>query len=91
MATTTANEMAKRAGVDPQRFRQALRDERFPWHFDWERWQVEVGSERHQAMERILVRVSVQEPGGEGRLGDEPGVIGAKGGTRTPTVLPARS
>jgi hypothetical protein len=57
MATTTANEMANRAGVDPRRFRQALRGERFPWHFDWERWKVEIGSEQHRAMERTLVKV----------------------------------
>jgi len=57
MATTTANEMANRAGVNPQLFRQALRSEKFAWHLDWERWKVEIGSEQHQAMERTLIKV----------------------------------
>ena len=54
MSRTTAEEMAQQAGVDPRVFRRALRDKNFPWHVHWERWTVEVGSERHQAMEHVL-------------------------------------
>jgi len=54
MARTTAEEMAEQAGVDPRVFRRALRDANFPWHVQWERWTVEVGSEQHQAMEHVL-------------------------------------
>jgi hypothetical protein len=42
MAKMTAEEMAKQAGVDPRIFRQALREEKFPWHGYYERWTVEI-------------------------------------------------
>jgi hypothetical protein len=54
MITTSAVEMAKRAGIDPKIFRQALREEQFPWHIHNDYWEVEVGRERHSAMERVL-------------------------------------
>jgi hypothetical protein len=54
MATTTAVAMAKGVGVDPKVFRQALREEKFPWHSHNERWKVEVGSEQQEAMEHVL-------------------------------------
>jgi len=54
MATITAEEMAKQAGVDPKRLRQALREKNFPWHTHNDRWTVEFGSERHQEMELVL-------------------------------------
>lgn len=56
-ARTTAEQMAKQAGVNPRVFRKALREERFPWHFEWERWTVEIGSEQHRAMENVLMKV----------------------------------
>ena len=40
MATTSAEDMAKQAGIDPKRFRKALRDERFSWHNHNDRWTV---------------------------------------------------
>lgn len=58
MGRTTAQEMAKQAGVDARVFRQALNEENFPWHVYYERWTVEVGSEQHQAMQRVLRRHS---------------------------------
>ena len=54
MIMTTAVEMAKRAGIDAKIFRQALREKKFPWHVHNDYWTVEVGSERHSAMERVL-------------------------------------
>lgn len=58
MIMTTAVEMAKRARIDPKIFRQALREEKFPWHVHNDYWKVEVGSERHSAMERVLKDVT---------------------------------
>jgi prophage maintenance system killer protein len=40
MATTSAVDMAKQAGIDPKRFRKALRDEHFSWHNHNDRWTV---------------------------------------------------
>ena len=54
MITTTAVEIASRAGIDPKIFRQALREEKFPWHVHNHLWKVEVGSARHLAMEQVL-------------------------------------
>jgi len=54
MPTTTAEEMAKQAGIDPKRFRHALREKNFPWHVHNDRWTVEIGSENHQQMELVL-------------------------------------
>ena len=54
MATTRAVDMAKQAGIDPKRFRKALRDEHFRWHNHNDRWTVDIGSEHHRAMERVL-------------------------------------
>jgi len=54
MAMTTAEEMAKQAGVNPKTFRQALREEGFHWHGHYDRWTVAIGSEQHKEMERVL-------------------------------------
>jgi hypothetical protein len=60
MSTTTAVEMAKQADVDPQRFRKTLRKrkeespEEFKWHDLGDKWIVDVGSEHHAAMLRVL-------------------------------------
>jgi len=50
--------MAKEAGIDPKRFRQALRDERFSWHAHNERWIVKAGSDEHKAMQSVLHKIS---------------------------------
>jgi len=56
MATevVTAVEMAKAKHVDPKTFRQALRDQNFPWHSHNEPWVVEKGSPEHKDMLRVL-------------------------------------
>jgi hypothetical protein len=51
---TTAIDMAKQAGIDPKRFRAALRKENFAWHKHNYRWIVVIGSFEHAAMERVL-------------------------------------
>jgi hypothetical protein len=51
---TTAVEMARQAGVDPKRFRAALRDARLGWHPYNGRWDVVVGSPEHRDMEMVL-------------------------------------
>ena len=58
MATTSAVDMAKQAGIDPKSFRKALRDERLSWHNHNDRWTVEIGSEQHMVMERVLRKLS---------------------------------
>jgi hypothetical protein len=54
MPTITAIEMARKVGIVPDSFRAALRDANLDWHDPYERWTVEVGSDRHQDMQRIL-------------------------------------
>lgn len=54
MGLVTAVEMARAAGIDPKRFRRALRAEKFPWHTHGAHWTVEDGSLHHRAMERVL-------------------------------------
>ena len=54
MATIAAEEMAKKAGVNPQTLRQALPEASFPWHAHYDRWTVEIGSAQHEAMQRVL-------------------------------------
>jgi 3-hydroxyisobutyrate dehydrogenase-like beta-hydroxyacid dehydrogenase len=58
MPTVKAVDMAKEAGIDPKRFRQALRDERFSWHAHNERWIVKAGSDEHKAMQSVLHKIS---------------------------------
>lgn len=53
-ARTDAEAMAKQAGVDPKQFRARLRDQRFPWHDHYDRWEVVVGSPEYDAMKRVL-------------------------------------
>ena len=50
----SAVEMAKEAGIDPKRFRKALRDEALPWHVPNERWLVRRSSPEHDDMVRVL-------------------------------------
>ena len=53
----TAVEMARSEGVDPKRFRQALRDENLPWHRRNQRWTVSRNSPEHHDMLRVLDRL----------------------------------
>jgi hypothetical protein len=46
--------MAMEAKIDPKRFRQALRDERFRWHEHNDRWTVERESDKHKVMQQVL-------------------------------------
>jgi len=50
--------MAKQVGIDPKRFRAALRKENFAWHKHNDRWKVVIGSFEHAAMERVLREIS---------------------------------
>jgi 3-hydroxyisobutyrate dehydrogenase-like beta-hydroxyacid dehydrogenase len=53
-----AVDMAKQVGIDPKRFRAALRKENFAWHKHNDRWTVVIGSFEHAAMERVLREIS---------------------------------
>ena len=53
----TAVEMAKAEGLDPKKFRAALRDEGFPWHGHGERWTVRRDSPEHQDMQAVMNRL----------------------------------
>jgi len=55
---TRAVDMAKQAGIDPKRFRAALRKENFAWHKHNDRWTVVIGSFEHAAMERVLGKLA---------------------------------
>jgi len=48
--------MAKQAGIDPKRFRSALR-KNFHWHQRYARWTVQIGSKEHDCMKRVLDRI----------------------------------
>jgi hypothetical protein len=58
MSTITAVELARRAGIDAQKFRKALRkhkvDSDLSWHHPNDPWVGEMGSARQAAMERVL-------------------------------------
>jgi hypothetical protein len=59
----TATEMARNAQIDPGFFREILRDENFEWHKRNTRWTVEINSEAHRAMQRVLSKISpVKKP-----------------------------
>jgi len=51
---TTAVEMARTHGVDPKRFRAALRAAGLGWHSHNGRWEVVVDSPEHGDMERVM-------------------------------------
>ena len=57
MAKTTAAAMARSIGVDPQDFRQALRERNFSWRPVEGAWIVEVGSPEHLEMIRVLKKL----------------------------------
>jgi hypothetical protein len=49
--------MARDAGIDPKKFRRALRRE-IKWHKRYARWTVDIDTAEHTAMQRILRRIS---------------------------------
>ncbi len=53
----TAVEMARSSGIDPKKFRKALRDEKFPWHRHNERWTVQRDSSEYHDMQKVLNRL----------------------------------
>ena len=80
MAKITATQMARKARIDPRLFREVLYDENFDWHKRSDRWTVEIDSEEHRAMQRVLNMFSLLkrsapwpitrfDPGSRGRLG----------------------
>lgn len=56
----TAAEMARTHGIDPKRFRAALRNAGFGWHSHNGRWEVDVGSPQHLDMEGVMVKLTGQ-------------------------------
>lgn len=53
----TAVDMAIASGIDPKRFRAALRAAGLGWHSHNGRWEVLRGSTQHQDMERVMARL----------------------------------
>lgn len=80
---TTAADMARAAGVDPKRFRAALRSAGLAWHREGTPWNVEIGGPRHRQMEAVLQSLGAtravptisRRPGGRSHS-DEAYVIG---------------
>jgi len=54
----TAVDMAIANGIDPKRFRAALRAASLDWHPYNGRWEVVRGSDQHQDMERVMAQLS---------------------------------
>ncbi len=52
--TVEAADMAYAVGIDPKRFRHALRDAKLSWHEHEERWVVRRGSSQHKDMQSVL-------------------------------------
>lgn len=77
---TTAVEMARAAGIDPKRFRSALRGACLRWHAHNGSWEVRVGSAQHADMQRVLDTLT------SGRE-----IIRSTGLSRTRSSQPARS
>ena len=56
---TTAADMARLRGIDPKRFRAALRRAGLQWHSHNGRWEVRVGSPEHCDLVRVLATLGV--------------------------------
>ena len=50
---TTAEEMARTVGIDPDRFRDALRNVKYPRKRGTD-WEVEIGGEAYSGMRTVL-------------------------------------
>jgi hypothetical protein len=50
----TAAEIARANGLDPKRYRQSLRDAKLAWYVHGAAWTVELGSQQHDDMLRVL-------------------------------------
>lgn len=55
---TTAADMARSAGIDPKRFRVALRRANFAWHRHNDPWEAWVGSDEHRDMQGVLTSIA---------------------------------
>lgn len=53
----TAVDMAAASGIDPKRFRAALRAASLGWHPHNGRWEVVQGSDEHQDMEKVMAQL----------------------------------
>mgnify|MGYP001317778439 FL=1 len=58
MQSTNAVEMAHARGIDPKRFRAALRRAGLNWHSHTGRWEVVLGTPEHADMIRVLATLS---------------------------------
>lgn len=58
----TAVDMAIASGIDPKRFRAALRAAGLGWHPHNGRWEVVSGSDQHHDMERVMARLGGEAP-----------------------------
>lgn len=67
----TAADMARLVGIDPKRFRAALRKAALGWHGHNDAWTVEVGSDRHRQLQAVLAALR------EGRSASRSQVVNA--------------
>ncbi len=58
----TAKEIAHHHGIDPKRYRQALRNAAFSWYVWGAPWTVTEGSTRHKQMMKVLEGLVVKNP-----------------------------
>ena len=60
----TAAEIARTHGLDPKRYRQALRDAKLSWYVRGAPWTVKTGSSQHRDLLRVLQAVLAADPVG---------------------------
>ena len=56
----SAADMARQYGLEPKKFRKALRAEKFPWHKHRARWNPPDGSPEHRDMVRVAERMAAR-------------------------------
>ena len=56
----SAADMARQYGLNPEKFRDALRKEKFPWHRHCARWNPPDDSAEYQDMVRVAKRLAAQ-------------------------------
>ena len=54
----SAADMARQYSLDPRKFRNALRKEKFPWHDHYARWNPPDRSDEYWDMIRVAERLS---------------------------------